>query len=169
MNQKREIPVNNGIGAYMHCVRCLHEVQQLRALGAPVSPREYARLNVGATRLGLQIWCVRHERNVFHIDYAGIKLNASTAHEDPGVAPDDAGPLPDKIQLSGTGAPRVVKTDSMTLEDCRAAIADLEEGIALFTDMAARLRIHGRLRFGKDLDEPIGPGPEPCPNLPHHL
>lgn len=35
--------------------------------------RDYARLNVGFTPVGLQVWCVRHDCNVLHVDFEGYK------------------------------------------------------------------------------------------------
>jgi len=32
---------------------------------------DYARLNVGDSLQGLQIWCMRHGCNVMHIDFQG--------------------------------------------------------------------------------------------------
>lgn len=58
------------IQLYAHCSKCLDE---LRAGKSPTdSPMTYARLNVGQTAHGLQIWCVRHDCNVDHI---GVKLS----------------------------------------------------------------------------------------------
>ena len=35
------------------------------------SPREYAQLEFGFTKPGVQVWCKRHEVNVMHIDFEG--------------------------------------------------------------------------------------------------
>ena len=58
------------ITAFMHCGKCLDE------LPSGESPRSYAQLEVGWTKLGLQIWCKRHEMNVFNIDLMGHKVRA---------------------------------------------------------------------------------------------
>jgi hypothetical protein len=60
------------IEAYMHCGMCLKE------LPSGESPESYARLSVGWTRRGLQVWCVRHEVNVLHVDFEGQKHKANT-------------------------------------------------------------------------------------------
>ena len=57
------------IKTYGHCKRCIDEIQSGKA--GRVSPRDYARLSFGFTVEGLQVWCVRHECNVIHIDFEG--------------------------------------------------------------------------------------------------
>ena len=61
----REIPTTNEIKAFMHCKRCLSEMPD------GTSPREWAKLEVGWTDLGLQVWCMRHDINVMHVDFEG--------------------------------------------------------------------------------------------------
>lgn len=63
-NEARQpIPVDLQIMTYFHCSQCLAE------LPAMTTPREWAQFEVGFTRLGLQVWCRRHEVNVIHIDF----------------------------------------------------------------------------------------------------
>lgn len=50
--------MKNEIKMYLHCAKCLHE------LPAGVSPADYAKVNVGITNDGIQIWCIRHDCNV---------------------------------------------------------------------------------------------------------
>ena len=52
---------------YFHCMKCVAEIRNGTARVR--SPREYARFEVGFTRLGLQVWCPRHNLNVLHIDF----------------------------------------------------------------------------------------------------
>ena len=52
----------NGITAYFHCAQCLQECPSY------MSAAEFARLACGRTPYGLQIWCVRHNMNVYHLD-----------------------------------------------------------------------------------------------------
>jgi hypothetical protein len=54
--------MQNGIEAYIHCGRCLTERP------AFMSAAEFARLAVGYTPSGIQVWCVRHNMNVYHLD-----------------------------------------------------------------------------------------------------
>jgi hypothetical protein len=51
--------------AFMHCRRCLSELPDGE------SPESWARLSVGWTAIGLQVWCVRHDVNLLHIDFEG--------------------------------------------------------------------------------------------------
>ena len=55
----------NHIRMYMHCRRCIAE------LPYGESPADYARLEVGFTQRGWQVWCNRHDLNVMHIDFEG--------------------------------------------------------------------------------------------------
>lgn len=64
------------ITAYIHCGKCIEEWKTER--GAGESPASYARLSVGFTRQGLQVFCARHEVNVVHIDFEGAKHPADT-------------------------------------------------------------------------------------------
>lgn len=64
------------IGAYIHCGLCLGEFQKGLAPGQ--SPATYARLSVGWTKEGLQVWCNRHDVNVMHVDFQGAKHPANT-------------------------------------------------------------------------------------------
>ncbi|HEV2329212.1 MAG TPA: hypothetical protein VGY56_10530 [Verrucomicrobiae bacterium] len=68
----RHIFNHNCIQVYFHCKQCIAE------LPPGTSPREYAQLEVGWTELGIQVWCKRHEYNVAHIDFEGLKFPANT-------------------------------------------------------------------------------------------
>jgi hypothetical protein len=57
---------------YFHCGRCMDELPD------DTSPQEYSRLELGWTKLGLQVWCIRHDLNVMHIDFQGQKHPANT-------------------------------------------------------------------------------------------
>jgi hypothetical protein len=70
-SQEVRIPKENFISAYFHCKECL------KSKPADVSPQEWARLDVGYTILGIQVWCVRHKKNVFHMDLEGHKFKAN--------------------------------------------------------------------------------------------
>jgi hypothetical protein len=59
----RPIGSNNEIESYFHCKLCLQEKPP------GVSPEQYARLSIGFSPIGLQVWCVRHQCNVVHIDF----------------------------------------------------------------------------------------------------
>ena len=64
----------HSIGEPVVCARCADEVASGSA-GA-VSMRDYARLDIGFTARGLQVWCQRHELNVMHINFGGAKPEA---------------------------------------------------------------------------------------------
>ena len=61
----------NEIAQYMHCKQCVAEIPKGE------SPKTFARLNIGFTKVGIQLWCVRHECNVCHIDFEGAKHPAN--------------------------------------------------------------------------------------------
>lgn len=63
--------VTKEIFAFIHCGRCLKELQAGEA--GTLSPREYASLEIGWTKQGLQVWCSRHEMNVMHVHFEGCK------------------------------------------------------------------------------------------------
>lgn len=71
------IPATNEIQIFWHCRKCVEEVKQIAAEQGTASPRDYARLSVGFTPLGLQVWCVRHDQNVAHIDFEGCQHPAN--------------------------------------------------------------------------------------------
>lgn len=69
----------NYIYRFMHCSLCIQE------LPPNTSPREWARNEVGILRNGdIQVWCVRHEKNVVIFDMAKQALMI-----DPDVRPSD--------------------------------------------------------------------------------
>ena len=49
------------------CSKCADEIAAGTA-GA-VSLRDYTRLEAGLTARGLQLWCIRHDLNVAHVDF----------------------------------------------------------------------------------------------------
>ena len=67
-----KISAEMSIAAHMHCGKCLD------SLPNDMSPRDYARLEVGWTVQGLQVWCKRHECNVMHISFEGQKHPVNT-------------------------------------------------------------------------------------------
>jgi hypothetical protein len=81
----------NGIGAYLHCALCLGECPPSQ------SPAEFARLSFGSTPYGLQVWCVRHNVNVYHLDLTTPRPRCVTHALKP------AGPFSEQLNL---GCPR---------------------------------------------------------------
>ena len=59
----RKISNDNKILQYVHCKMCLTS----KPLG--VSMSEWGGYEVGWTKLGLQVWCKKHNTNIIHIDF----------------------------------------------------------------------------------------------------
>jgi hypothetical protein len=76
---KRDIPNSCEIELFLHCALCLEQKPE------DVSPREWASLEVGWTKLGIQVWCKRHECNVIHIDFEGCQHLANLSKREGGV------------------------------------------------------------------------------------
>jgi hypothetical protein len=70
----------NEIAQFLHCGLCIQEVLSLveKTRGNAQSPAEYADIEVGWTPLGIQVWCRRHDANVCHIDFEGVRHRANT-------------------------------------------------------------------------------------------
>ena len=71
--------VPNEIITYLHCAQCVESYRKDPEGIGHVSPAEYARLSVGWTQQGLQIWCWRHQINVCHIDFESHRHPAETS------------------------------------------------------------------------------------------
>ncbi len=69
--RKREISSEKGIEMFLHCGQCLKEKPD------DISPSTWAKLEVGWTLIGLQVWCKRHNLNVLHVDFEGAKHPAN--------------------------------------------------------------------------------------------
>lgn len=68
-----ELSNENKIAAYLHCKKCLEEREESEEIRTKISPKDYARIQVGWTEKGLQVWCNRHDCNIVHIDFQGNK------------------------------------------------------------------------------------------------
>jgi hypothetical protein len=68
-------PISNSleINQFLQCRLCTTEAQ---ALNKPVA--EYARLSIGFTDVGIQVWCERHNVNVIHFDFQGRTVPANS-------------------------------------------------------------------------------------------
>jgi hypothetical protein len=73
--KKRDIPATapDESASFIHCKKCVEEIE----FGGGGSPRDYSRLSVAFTEIGLQVWCDRHNINVMHIDFQGMKHPAN--------------------------------------------------------------------------------------------
>lgn len=63
----------NCINLYFHCAECLKEVPE------GVAPKEYQKIQAGSTDRGVQVWCLRHDLNIIHIDFEGQVHPANTS------------------------------------------------------------------------------------------
>lgn len=72
---KSDLPNTFQIKHVLECKRCVDTCPQGTLLP------DYMRVTIGLTPYGLQVWCVRHQANVIHVDFRGQRLpaNASTA------------------------------------------------------------------------------------------
>ena len=64
---------NKEILQYLHCGQCIKEKP------ANISMKEYANYEIGWTADGLQVWCIRHECNIMHVDFEGQTHPANTS------------------------------------------------------------------------------------------
>jgi hypothetical protein len=71
MAKGRNIPSSNEIKAFFHCKLCLEELPE------GMSPRNWVRMECGWTELGFQVWCLRHDVNIVHVDFQGRKHPAN--------------------------------------------------------------------------------------------
>ena len=63
--KNRNIPNTLKILQYLHCRKCITQ----KPLG--VSMSEWGGYDIGWTKLGLQVWCKKHNCNMMHIDFQG--------------------------------------------------------------------------------------------------
>jgi hypothetical protein len=66
--QRKQTDMRNKIKSYLHCMPCIREKP------ADIAMSDWARLNVGQTKNGLQVWCVRHNCNVGALDFRGANV-----------------------------------------------------------------------------------------------
>tara|TARA_Y100000034_G_scaffold132045_1_gene194130 strand:+ start:1842 stop:2084 length:243 start_codon:yes stop_codon:yes gene_type:complete len=71
MPKERMITSDNDIHMYYHCGKCLNDRP------SNTSPSEWSSLEVGSTKLGIQVWCKRCQKNVMHVDFEGQKHPAN--------------------------------------------------------------------------------------------
>lgn len=86
---KPEISAENQIGMFMHCGKCLAAFKADLPEVHGESPESYARLSVGWTPRGIQVWCVRHDCNVINVDFEGHQHPAVTYRKADKPAPAD--------------------------------------------------------------------------------
>ncbi len=80
----RDIPNTNVITMFMHCALCAEEWKAHKFPGK--SMRDIVHVEIGYTKQGIQVWCVRHEKNIMHVDFEGQQHHANmTRHLEPGT------------------------------------------------------------------------------------
>ena len=55
------------ISSYIHCRDCMDELPD------DESPMTYQRVQAGFTQHGVEVWCVRHDKKIIHIDFEDQK------------------------------------------------------------------------------------------------
>lgn len=63
-----QLPNTFGIKHVLECKRCVETCPHGTLL------QDYLRVTVGLTAFGMQVWCVRHQCNVIHVDFRGARL-----------------------------------------------------------------------------------------------
>lgn len=58
------LTVTKQIIKFFHCTKCMD------AIPTSQSPEKWARLNIGITKKGVQVWCTRHDKNVALLEWA---------------------------------------------------------------------------------------------------
>ena len=71
MPKERMITADNDIHMYYHCGKWINDRPP------NTSPSEWSSFEVGSTKLGIQVWCKRCEKNVMHVDFEGQKHPAN--------------------------------------------------------------------------------------------
>lgn len=62
---------------FLHCKLCIQELNSLDDK-TKLSPKEYSLTQTGYTKKGIQVWCNRHDCNIIHMDFEGVKHLANT-------------------------------------------------------------------------------------------
>ena len=58
----------NEIKQFFHCKQCIKDLPE------GLSPQMFVRNESGFTKYGFQVWCLRHDKEVIHIDFKGQKV-----------------------------------------------------------------------------------------------
>ena len=56
------------------CNKCIEELTNQKS--TDINLKNFAQFEVGFTSIGIQVWCIRHDINVCHIDFNGNQLSA---------------------------------------------------------------------------------------------
>ena len=61
----------NDIKEPVICETCFKEYETFQ--NPDIALRDYVKVDVGFTRIGIQVWCQHHNKNICHIDFEGNK------------------------------------------------------------------------------------------------
>lgn len=68
--------MQNEIDLFFHCKKC-HEENMPRT----ETMQSFSQIEAGWTKKGFQVWCVRHNCNIAHIDFMGQKIRLAEADD----------------------------------------------------------------------------------------
>lgn len=64
-----ETSKDNFIQSFMHCANCINDLPK----GSSVS--DWSHIEVGWTEKGLQVRCIRCDKNILNLDFKGQKMD----------------------------------------------------------------------------------------------
>ena len=70
--EHRRFDQSDRIQGLIHCVQCLHEIAEIVGYDSGRSVSYFQEVEVGLTDVGIQVWCVRHDCNMYHLDFEGM-------------------------------------------------------------------------------------------------
>ena len=59
----------------IECLICRAEIETETRHDPDYDATGHAQLLIGQTPLGLQVWCARHDANVYHVEFGGHDLD----------------------------------------------------------------------------------------------
>ena len=83
MSAERAVRESENVAIKQQRYRIFHALRSLmrelleRKAAGEVSPKYEQQLEVGSTPIGIQVWCLRHDVNVIHVDFEGHKHPAN--------------------------------------------------------------------------------------------
>ncbi len=78
MRRTGESDPREHINTYIRCPKCQEDIFRRAGSEVTISPREYGRMECGFTRDGFQVWCLRHDMNIIHIDFNREDMTVDT-------------------------------------------------------------------------------------------
>tara|TARA_B100000965_G_C19024498_1_gene512507 strand:+ start:252 stop:506 length:255 start_codon:yes stop_codon:yes gene_type:complete len=66
--------LKNNINQPIICADC--EKEFFATQDPKKSLQDFTKVDVGLTDFGVQIWCQRHQKNICHFDFEGIRIKA---------------------------------------------------------------------------------------------